>query len=163
MFFVNCASNLRKKIYLCTKIYEQIMEKYILPQGVKFIQLPQYVDARGQLIFLEGDVHIPFEVKRVFWISDVPVDKTRGGHAHWTCHEAVFPVTGSFEIELDDGLVSTTVTLDKPSLGITIPAGVWCELRHFAPGTICLVMASQEYDASGYALDRESWLKELNK
>jgi hypothetical protein len=94
---------------------------------------------------------------------DVPVDKTRGGHAHWTCHEAVFPVTGSFEIELDDGLVSTTVTLDKPSLGITIPAGVWCELRHFAPGTICLVMASQEYDASGYALDRESWLKELNK
>jgi dTDP-4-dehydrorhamnose 3,5-epimerase-like enzyme len=86
---------------------------------------------------------------------------TRGGHAHWTCHEAVFPITGRFEIELDDGEVNTTVVLDDATRGIIVPAGVWCELRHFAPGTVCLVMASQEYDASGYALDRESWMKTL--
>lgn len=161
MFFWNCARKLGKKLYLCTKIIQLSMKQQRLPRGVKWIQLPQNVDNRGQLTFLEGNVHIPFSVKRVFWISDVPEGMTRGGHAHWTCHEAVFPITGRFEIELDDGEVNTTVVLDDATRGIIVPAGVWCELRHFAPGTVCLVMASQEYDASGYALDRESWMKTL--
>ena len=150
-------------MYLCTKIIKKAMEQEKLPLGVKWIQLPQNVDNRGRLTYLEGDVHIPFPVKRVFWITDVPDGKTRGGHAHWTCHEAVFPITGRFEIELDDGEENTTVVLDDPTRGITVPAGVWCELRHFAPGTVCLVMASQEYDASGYALDRASWIRTLKK
>lgn len=148
-------------MYLCTKFNEEVMESYSLPRGVKWIQLPLFVDSRGRLTFLEGGVHLPFEVKRIFWITDVPKNKTRGGHAHWTCHEVVIPIRGSFEIELDDGDLCATVTLDDPTCGITIPAGVWCELRHFEPGTVCLVVASQEYDVSGYALDRESWLKEL--
>ena len=137
------------------------MKQENLPKGVEWIQLPQNVDNRGRLTFLEGEVHIPFSVKRVFWITDVPIDQIRGGHAHWTCHEAIFPVVGRFEIELDDGERDATVVLDDPSRGITVPAGVWCELRHFAPGTVCVVMASQEYDASGYALDRESWKESL--
>lgn len=137
------------------------MNDVFLPRGVNWIQLPQNVDGRGALTFLEGDVHIPFPVKRVFWISNVPEGQTRGGHAHWTCHEAVFAVSGKFEIELDDGERRATVVVDDPARGITVPAGVWCELRRFAPGTVCLVMASQEYDASGYALDRENWRKKL--
>ncbi len=137
------------------------MEVDILPHGVKRIQLPKNVDNRGCLSFLESGKDIPFEVKRVFWIYQVPEGMTRGGHAHWSCHEVVFPVAGSFELELDDGEVRTSLVLDDPSWGITIPAGVWCELRHFAPGTVCLVAASEEYNASGYALDRESWLRGL--
>ena len=133
----------------------------MLPRGVEWIQLPKNVDNRGCLTFLEGNVHIPFPLKRVFWISDVPAGQIRGGHAHWTCHEAVFPLSGRFEIELDDGERCTTVVMDDPTRGITVPAGVWCELRNFAPGTLCLVVASQEYDAAGYALDRESWKRTL--
>lgn len=137
------------------------MQAELLPRGVKRIQLPKNVDERGCLSFLESGKHIPFEVKRVFWIYDVPETQTRGGHAHWSCQEVVFPVAGSFELELDDGERHSCVLLDDPSCGITIPAGVWCELRHFAPGTVCVVAASEEYDATGYALDRDSWLQEL--
>ena len=106
-------------------------------------------------------MQIPFPVQRVFWITDVPEGEVRGGHAHWTCDEAVFAVTGDFEIEVDDGSRRFVTRLSSPDRGLVIPAGVWCELRHFAPGTVCVVMASQPYDASGYALDRDTWLKEL--
>lgn len=115
------------------------------------------------MCYLEGDVQIPFTVQRVFWITDVPEGEIRGGHAHWTCDEAVFAVTGSFEIEVDDGNSSFVTRLSSPDCGLTIPAGVWCELRHFSPGTVCVVMASQPYDASGYALDRNGWLQELSQ
>ncbi|MCR5179814.1 MAG: FdtA/QdtA family cupin domain-containing protein [Bacteroidaceae bacterium] len=128
-----------------------------MPQGVELIQLPENVDERGRLSFAEGGLHIPFDVKRMFWISDVPPGKIRGGHAHWTCHEAVFPVSGSFDIEVDDGYCSRTFTMNSPSLGILIPAGIWCELRNFSPGSVCVVAASQEYDATGYANDYDSW------
>lgn len=140
-----------------------MMSMEVLPRGVKHLQLPQNVDERGCLTFLEGKRHIPFEVERVFWITDVPAEKTRGGHAHWTCHEAVFCVAGSLEIELDDGEQSVVVLLDNPCQGITVPAGVWCELRHFAPGTVCVVMASQEYDASGYAYTKEDWRSSITR
>ena len=129
-----------------------------LPQGVERLQVALNVDERGCLSFLEGCRDIPFEVKRVFWITDVPAGQTRGGHAHWTCHEVVFPVTGSFEIEVDDGLCCRTLRMERSNEGILIPAGVWCELRDFAPGTVCVVVASQEYDASGYAHIRDEWL-----
>lgn len=161
MFFVNCASFLKEKMYLCTKILDYFMNNVSLPSGVQLLELPEYVDERGLLCFLEEEKQIPFPIRRVFWITDVPATAVRGGHAHWTCHEAVFAVTGSFEIEVDDGVRRYSTVLDSPHRGITIPAGVWCELRHFEPGTVCVVMASHPYDASGYALDREAWEKEL--
>lgn len=157
MFFLNYARIFKGKMYLCTKIHSMSMKEEIMPQGVSLLQLPQNVDKRGRLAFLEGKTHIPFEVKRVFWITEVPKGETRGGHAHWTCHEAVFPVAGSFEIEVDDGACARTFKMNDSSKGILIPAGVWCELRNFAPGTVCVVMASQEYDASGYAHERDAW------
>lgn len=159
MFFLNCAKNFTEKMYLCTKINPQPMKSSSLPSGVQLIQLPENVDERGRLSFLEGGVHIPFDVRRVFWISDVPPDKMRGGHAHWTCHEVVFPVTGSFEIEVDDGTRCSVIEMSKPHVGILIPAGVWCELRKFKPGTVCVVVASHEYDPTGYVHDRNEWRK----
>lgn len=139
------------------------MNEFKKSLGVGFIQVTQFVDERGKLQVLEAGKVFPFEIRRVFWISDIPEGRTRGGHAHWTCHEAVFAISGSFEIEIDDGKACHTYTIDSPTRGIMIPAGVWCELRHFTPGTVCLVMASQEYDASGYSLNRQEWLAELEK
>ena len=163
MFFVNCASILGEKMYLCAKIIDFSMDVAIMPKGVQRIELPHSMDKRGLLCYLEGNVHIPFPVQRVFWITDVPEGEVRGGHAHWSCDEVVFAASGSFEIEVDDGRQRFVTTLYSPSCGLTIPAGVWCELRHFAPGTVCVVMASQPYDASGYALDRSAWLQELSQ
>ena len=146
-------------MYLCTKIMKIVMTTSSLPKGVSLIQLPHNVDERGHLFFLEGNVHIPFDVRRVFWISDVPHGKTRGGHAHWTCHEVVFPVTGRFIIEVDDGTCCASVTMDNPSQGLVIPAGVWCELKNFSEGTVCVVVASEPYDATGYVHNRDEWRK----
>ena len=139
------------------------MNDAMMPKGVQLIQLPQNVDERGRLSYVEECVHIPFAIKRVFWISDVPEGQMRGGHAHWTCHEVVFPVAGSFEIEVDDGTCARTFKMEDSSCGILIPAGVWCELSHFRPGTVCVVMASQEYDVSGYANEKEAWRKVVNR
>ena len=163
MFLSNCASFLEGKMYLCSKFNAFDMIHDSLPMGVKLIQLPQHVDTRGCLTFLEGNVHLPFAVERVFWITDVPSDVMRGGHAHWTCHEVVFAAVGSFEIEVDDGEVCRTLVIDNPSIGILIPAGVWCELRHFAKGTVCVVMASEPYDSTGYAHDRALWKAEKRR
>ena len=147
-------------MYLCTKIDSKRMNTDHLPYGVSLVQLPENVDERGSLSFLEANEHIPFDVKRVFWITHVPADKTRGGHAHWTCHEAVFPVSGSFEIEVDDGVCAATLVMDNPSVGVVIPAGVWCELRHFAPGTVCVAVASESFNPDGYSHDKVQWRHE---
>lgn len=148
-------------MYLCGKLDEQLMEETKKVDGVRLIQLPLCVDERGCLSFMEEMVHIPFAVKRVFWIYGVPADKTRGGHAHWSCHEVVFPVAGSFDMEVDEGNGKRTFHMDDPSCGILIPAGVWCELKNFAPNTVCVVAASMEYDAKGYVNEHEAWRNRL--
>ena len=129
----------------------------------QLVNLPDFKDDRGVLTFAEAGTHIPFEIKRVFWIYDVPSDKARGGHAHWTCHEVVVPVCGAFDILLDNGKARKTFHLDKPSVGVVIPAGVWCELSHFDAGTVCLVLASQAYDTEGYVNDYEEYRHAVSK
>jgi dTDP-4-dehydrorhamnose 3,5-epimerase-like enzyme len=124
-----------------------------LPAGVCFLPLKRVQDDRGSLSFLEGGKEIPFEVKRVFWIYDIPEGKSRGAHAHRICHEAIFPVSGSFTLMVDDGVYRTSFRMDSPHRGVFIPAGVWCELTDFAPGSVCVVMASHPYLAEGYVND----------
>ena len=129
--------------------------------GVIDIQLPQYVDNRGELTFAEGQTAIPFDIARVFWICNVPPGQRRGGHAHWHCHEALFAVSGSFRILVDDGHEERNVLLDSPTHGIVIPAGAWCELEDFSSDALCLVLASEHYDATGYCHDKREWRKML--
>ena len=138
------------------------MDSEIFPKGVVVIQLPQYVDVRGCLSVLNAQGDLPFEVKRTFWIFDVPASQVRGGHAHWTCHEAVFALSGSFVLDVDDGQVQHSFVLDDPSVGVVIPAGVWCELRNFSAGTICLAVASEPYEERGYVSDKSLWLHQVN-
>ena len=123
------------------------------------ISFPHVVDGRGGLAFAEWPSSVPFAVKRVFWIYDVPPHAQRGGHAHWKCSEVVVAVSGGFTMVLDDGEGRTDVRLSSPTEGVVVPAGVWCELRDFVPGTVLMVMASHPYDADGYVHDYEEYLK----
>lgn len=138
-----------------------MMEKQQLPHGVELLKMPRIVDVRGALSFAQGGQQIPFDIRRVFWISDVPADGIRGRHAHWTCQEVIVPVAGSLEIEVDDGQTSIVIKLTRSDEGILIREGVWCELRCFAPGTVCVVMASEDYQEEGYVHDRQEWLRQL--
>lgn len=124
-----------------------------LPRGCRLINLPEYRDKRGCLSIAELGNGVPFAIKRVFWIYDVPEGETRGAHSHDECAEVVVPVHGAFDMMVDDGVTRTTVRLDSPHQGILIPAGVWCQLSNFAPDTVCVVMASHPYKASGYTHD----------
>lgn len=126
------------------------------------IDFPEVKDERGCLSIAEG-IALPFEVKRVFWIYDICEGKTRGGHAHVSCEEVVVAVSGSFDMFVDDGKDSREIKMDSPSKGIYIKKGVWCELRNFAPGTICVVLASEAYDSEGYINDYKEFCRFVDK
>lgn len=132
----------------------------VLPEGCRLVRLPMMKDRRGCLSFLQASSDIPFRIERVFWIWGVPEGQKRGGHAHRTCSEVVFPVTGAFTMYVDDRTQRTEVRMDDPSCGILIPAGMWCELSDFKTGTACVVVASHPYDADGYINTYEDYLKE---
>ncbi len=128
-----------------------------LPAGCALLRGVTIGDARGVLTFVEGG-ELPFDIKRMFWITSVPEGKTRGGHAHATCSEAVFAVQGAFCMHLSDGQVQTTTRISAPNEGILVPAGIWCDLKDFTPDCVCVVAASQPYDADGYINTYEDYL-----
>lgn len=132
-----------------------------LPGGCRVVALPNVLDDRGMLTFAEGNNHVPFLIKRIFWIQDVPVGKYRGAHSHKTCQEMVVAVTGGFTMYIDDGHENAEVRLDSPTKGIVIEAGVWCELRDFLPGTVLFVAASEEFDPSGYVHNYDEYLEDI--
>ncbi|MBQ8051214.1 MAG: FdtA/QdtA family cupin domain-containing protein [Bacteroidaceae bacterium] len=124
------------------------------------IPIPAVRDERGALAFAEAGRTIPFDVRRVFWIYDIPQEAQRGGHAHWTCSEVVVAVRGAFTMLLDDGCERREVRMDSPEKGLLVRAGVWCELKDFDPGTVLVVMASHPYDPEGYVHDYEEFVGE---
>ena len=128
-----------------------------LPRGCRLINLPEHKDLRGSLAIAEAMHHVPFAIERVFWIYDVPEGGVRGAHSHCECAEVVVPVCGAFDMMVDDGNTKATVHLDSPHTGILIPAGVWCQLSNFSQGTVCVVMASHPYNASGYIHDYSAY------
>ena len=116
-------------------------------------------DARGCLAYADAQADIPFMIKRVFWIYGVPEKATRGGHANWKCAEVIFPLVGAFDIYVDDGKFYKTYHLSKADEGILIPAGVWCLLTGFKPGTVCFVASDEEYSPDFYVNDYSEYLK----
>lgn len=121
------------------------------------IMVQQHNDARGSLSVLDDEA-LPFLVKRVFWIYDVPGEAERGGHAHRTCTELLFALNGSLRVTLTDGHQEYTVLLDCPTQGLVIPAGIWCRLHSFSPHTVVLCLASEPYRAEGYLHSFEHYL-----
>jgi len=117
--------------------------------NIKLIDIPKIHDVRGNLAVIEGDC-IPFQMKRVYYLYDVPSDAFRGGHAHIEQSEFLVALSGSFEVVLDDGNTKKSVTLNKPNRGLLIPTGIWRELENFSSGAVCLVIASGEFDEADY-------------
>ena len=126
--------------------------------NVKIFPLQHVADERGQLSIIEEGLHCPFDVKRVFWIFDVPQGRHRGAHAHRVCHEFIVAIEGSFDVTLFDGREHSTVHLDCPTQGLHIPPGTWATELNFAPGSICLVLASMAYDESEYIREIEDFM-----
>jgi hypothetical protein len=121
------------------------------------IDLPRIQDARGNLTFLEGTRHVPFEIKRVFYLYDVPGGSSRAGHALRTCEQFILSLSGSFEVLLDDGQEKTRFHLNRSYYGLYVSPLTWRELENFSSNAVCLVLASEPYDEAGYFRDYEQF------
>ena len=119
----------------------------------RLIELPRLADPRGNLTFVEGNVHIPFDIRRVFYLYDVPGGASRGGHAHRQLEQLIVAMSGSFTVVLDDGRERRRVPLNRSYRGLYIPCMIWRELEDFSSGAVCAVLASTRYDESDYFRD----------
>lgn len=128
-------------------------------ESCRVIDLPKITDARGNLTFVEGNRHVPFDVKRVFYLYDVPTGESRGAHAHREQHQFLTCLSGSFDVELDDGRTRTTVHLNRPWKGLHIPPMIWAAEVNFDPNSVCLVLASDVYDEADYIRSYDDFLK----
>lgn len=123
------------------------------------IELPRLQNRAGNITPVNNNQEIPFDVKRVFYIYDIPGGEDRGAHAHKACHQLLIAASGSFEIELDDGTIKRTVTLNRPYYGLHIPPGIWAAEKGFSSGAICLVLASHTYDAADYIREYDDFIQ----
>jgi hypothetical protein len=119
----------------------------------KLLDLPKISDPRGNLTFLEGGRHVPFEIRRLFYLYDVPGGETRAGHALKSCDQFMIAMSGSFDVLLDDGFAKRRVQLNRSYRGLYIPPLIWRELDNFSSGSVCAVLASEGYQESGYYRD----------
>jgi hypothetical protein len=123
------------------------------------IGLPKLQNRAGNITPITNGIEIPFDVKRVFYIYDIPSGEDRGAHAHKECHQFLIAASGSFEIELDDGKTKRTVMLNRPNFGLHIPPGIWAAEKGFSSGVICLVLASHKYEEEDYIRNYEDFIK----
>lgn len=117
------------------------------------VSLPKIKDRRGNITPIHNSREIPFDIKRVFYLYDVPGGESRGAHAHYSCHQFLIAGSGSFEVLLDDGRTKRLVQLNRPYIGIHIPPMIWASEINFSSGAICLVLASEKYDDNDYIRD----------
>ena len=127
----------------------------------KIIEIPKVHDTRGNLSVIENEV-IPFEMKRVYYLYDVPSGSRRGGHSHKDQQEFLVALSGSFDVVLNDGQSQKKVTLNKPNQGLLIPQGIWRELENFSSGSVCLVIASDVFVEADYIRDYKEFLLSKN-
>lgn len=119
----------------------------------RLVDLPKITDVRGNLTFVESTRHIPFQIKRVFYLYDVPGGAERAGHALKTCHQFLIAMSGSFDVVLDDGRARQSFHLNRSYYGLYVPPLTWREMHNFSSGSVCLVIASEFYDESDYYRD----------
>lgn len=142
---------------------EDFMEKYTSNlDKSRIINLPKINDARGNLTYIEQSTHIPFKIKRVYYLYDVPGGESRGGHAHKKLEQFIIAAMGSFDIILDDGTQRRKFNLNRSYYGLYLPSMIWREIENFSSGAFCLVLASDYYDEDDYIRDY-SVFKEIMK
>lgn len=128
----------------------------------KIIELPRITDPRGNLTVAEANKNIPFDIKRVYWLYDVPGGECRGGHAHKQIKEILIAVSGSFHVTLDNGKEKKTFLLNHPYQGLLIETKTWRTLDDFSSGAVCVVLASDFYDENDYIYDYNDFLQYIN-
>lgn len=124
----------------------------------KLIDLPKISDPRGNLSFIEGTVHIPFDIKRVYFLYDVPGGSYRGSHAHRDLEQFVVAMSGSFDVHADDGFTRTTFHLNRSYYGLFLPRMTWRELSNFSSGAVCVVLASKRFSEDDYIRNYEEFI-----
>jgi hypothetical protein len=122
------------------------------------IDLPRFSDARGSLTFVEGRNHIPFDIKRIYYLYDVPGGSERGAHAHKDLHQLIVAMSGSFDVVLDDGTHVKRFNLERSYYGLYVCPMIWRVLENFSSGSVCLVLASNLYDENDYYRDYGEFL-----
>lgn len=138
------------------------MDKLQNKDDVRIIELPKFLDARGNLSFAEQLNHIPFDIKRTYWIYDVPGGESRGGHAFRKNDEFIIALSGSFDVIVDDGVQKTKYTLNRSYFGLYVPAGLWREIENFSTNSIALEFGSEHYCKEDYIRNYDEFLKLKN-
>lgn len=126
------------------------------------IDLPKISDPRGNLTFIEGKNHIPFDITRVYYLYDVPGGAERGGHAHKALHQLIIAMSGSFDVILDDGHGKKRIHLNRSYTGLYVCPMIWRELDNFSSGSVCMVLASNLYDEDDYYRNYDSFIREVH-
>lgn len=124
---------------------------------IELIEIPKIENNLGNIAVVENDV-IPFNIRRVYYLYDIPSSAIRGGHSHINQQEFLIPLSGSFEVVLDNGFDKSSILLNKPNIGLLIETGVWRELQNFSSGAVCLVIASDVFDEADYIRNYEDFL-----
>ena len=126
------------------------------------IKLPKIHNRAGNITPLSGSIDLPFDIKRVYYLYDIPGGEERGGHAHYELQQYIIAASGSFDVILDDGKIKRTVFLNQPYYAVHIVQGIWREITNFSSGAICLVCASHKYDEKDYIREYSEYLKYVN-
>jgi hypothetical protein len=139
------------------------MKKDVSVYDCSVVELPKLQNRAGNITAVNNQQEIPFEIKRIFYIYDIPGGEDRGAHAHKLCHQFLIAASGSFEIELNDGKIKRTIMLNRPYFGLHIPPGIWAAEKGFSSGAICLVLTSHLYDANDYIREYSHYLSYKNE
>jgi hypothetical protein len=132
-----------------------------LPGACRLLDLPKVADARGNLTFVESGAHVPFEIRRVYYLYDVPGGAERGGHSHKQLHQLLIALSGSFDVVLDDGRQRVRQHLNRSYTGLYIPPMIWREIDNFSGGSVCLVLASERFDETDYYRNYDEYRRAL--
>lgn len=126
---------------------------------VQLINLPKFLDPRGNLSFIEEENHVPFKIERVYWIYDVPGGEVRGGHAFKQQQELIVALSGSFDVVVDDGLKKQKYSLNRSYVGLHIPAGLWRDMENFSTNSVAMVLSSTMYSENDYIRNYGEFIK----
>jgi len=132
-------------------------------KNCRVVNLPRVQDSRGNLTFAQDFDQVPFSIRRVYFLYDVPAGSERGGHAHKSLHQFIVPVAGSFDVQLHDGEKEQTFRMNRPFLGLYVAPMTWRSLRNFSSGSVCLVLASELYDEDDYYREYGAFIKAAGK
>ncbi len=138
------------------------MKKNFTIGDCQVIELPKIHNRAGNITALNNNKEIPFEIKRVYYLYDVPGGEERGGHAHYNLYQYIIAASGSFDVILDDGISKKIFSLNRPNFALKVVPGIWRELNNFSSGSICLVLASEKYNEADYIRDYNDFIKYKN-